>query len=130
MSRAFAPAQAAYLLARAAADLCNEEARAHSDAYDAFCERETAGMTEEQERAWTAAQIANAQPSPVLARQVAALSALRAAEDALIAWCLDSAAAVARTATERAALETCRNLGAKSYAGRPKLIELAMRLAA
>ena len=128
MSRTFAPAQTAYLAARAIADLCNEEARAVSDAYDAFCEAETAGMTEEQERAWNAAQVANAQPNPVLVRQTAALDALKEAEDALINWSLDVALTAARTTSQRADVETCRRVGMRSYSGRPKLVDIAMRL--
>lgn len=127
-SRTYSPAQAAYLIARAKYDVAADEAREHTAAFDAFCDRECAGMTEDEADAWLRARCVDAQPEPVLVRQSEAMTALRAAEEAVVAWALGVALTKARTAAQRAGIKTCNEQGMRSYTMRPKLVDLAMRL--
>lgn len=125
MSRTYSPAQSAYLLARAAYEVAREEARALTAAFDAYCDRETEGMTEDEADAWLRALCVNAQPDPVLVAESNARTALTAAEDALIAWAV---AALDSTATpkQRADLATLRT--ARSGPTRDRIVDTMMRL--
>jgi hypothetical protein len=126
MPRTYAPAQLAYLAARAAYDVAKAEADAHMNAYEAMADELEATLSPVEYAAWQADQ-RNAGPTPVLVRQCEALDALRAAERALLTWALDDLAPKARTAAHRAAIETMRTVKpwqVKAYDG---VIDLAMR---
>lgn len=128
MSRTYSPAQTAYLLALATEEAVKAEAREVTIAFDAYCDRETEGMSEDEATAWLRAQCENAQPNPVLVRYSEASRALAAAEVALVEWSIAVALRAARTRSEREAAEVCRDRGMRSYSARPKLVALAMQL--
>jgi hypothetical protein len=126
MPRTYAPAQLAYLAARAAYDVAKAEADAHMDAYEALADELEATLSPAEYAAWCEAR-RNDGPTPVLVAQSDALNALRAAERALLTWALDDLAPKARTAAHRAAIETMRTVKpwqVKAYDG---VIDLAMR---
>lgn len=119
MSRTLAPVQAAYLLARATVDTLRAELAARLPAAP---DSDDDAVLDAYEDMDTAIRIELG--------LCAAENALVAAEQSLVDWSSAAALKVATTDEARASVEICRTRGMKSWAQRPKLIDLAMRLSA
>lgn len=120
MSRTYSPAQAAYIVARAALDTVRAEVTAAYPAhpgndcddatFDAYCDA-----------------CADVDAAHRLAHYE---HACMKAEAELVEWSTEIAAKVARTKAERDAIDLCRTQGMRRPDSRAKLIDLAMALAA
>lgn len=122
--------QRAYIAAKAQYDVISAEYAASDRIFDAAYE--SAGEPDDFKAfyaSWAAQNPAQAADAQRLnAEQNAALAALESATDALLAWCLAAALAVAKTDEDRDAVRfVCSS---KRISVREKAINLAMRLAA
>lgn len=117
------PAQRTYAVARAMFEATQPEARRVTAEFDAYCDRETAGMTDAQIADWFDRQ--PAEPHPALVAADLARRALHVAENAMLDW---SAAVVGRIATPEQRAMIAKVNATLNVSYRARAVDLAFHL--